>query len=103
MNCVWLSITACLAIAAPCAAEALRPLLDEIFQDHAVLQRDRAIPVWGEASPGEELTISLNGVRAKAIADSQGRWRTQLTAMPAGGPYRLTAQVQGGATQSIAD
>jgi sialate O-acetylesterase len=108
MNHVLPSAAACLAaaslaVATPCAAAPARPLLDEMFQDHAVLQRDRAIPVWGEASPGEELTISLNGARAKAIADAEGHWQAQFAAMPAGGPYRLTAQVQGGAEQSIAD
>jgi sialate O-acetylesterase len=108
MNHACLSLAACLAgaslaVTAPCAAAPARPLLSELFQDHAVLQRDRAIPVWGEASPGEELTISLNGARAKAVADAEGHWRAQLTAMPAGGPYRLTAQVAGGAEQSISD
>jgi sialate O-acetylesterase len=94
---------ASLAAAAPSAAAPARPLLDELFQDHAVLQRDRPIPVWGEAAPGEELTISLNGSRAEAIANAQGHWQVQLTAMPAGGPYRLTARVHGGAERSIAD
>jgi sialate O-acetylesterase len=94
---------ACLALIAPCSAAPARPLLDEIFQDHAVLQRDRAIPVWGSASPSEALTISVNGIQAKAVADAGGHWRTQLTAMPAGGPYRLTVRGQNGAEQSITD
>jgi len=94
---------ACLTLTAPCAAALAHPLLGDVFQDHAVLQRDRAIPVWGEAAAGEEVTISLNGSVATAVADAAGHWRTQLNAMPAGGPYRLTAQVRGGAEQSIAD
>lgn len=103
MNIQILGLAACLALAAPCGAAPPRPLFDEMFQDHAVLQRDRAIPLWGEALPGEELNISLNGVRAKAIADAQGHWQVQLTAVPAGGPYRLTARAQSGVEQSIAD
>src|ERR1700732_3988371 len=95
-----LSLAACLALGAPCAAAPARPLLDEMFQDHAVLQRDRPIPVWGEASPGEELTISLNGSSAHAVADAQGHWQAQLTAVPAGGPYRLTAPARGGTEAS---
>jgi sialate O-acetylesterase len=108
MNHACLSLAASLAaanltVAAPCAAAPARPLLDQMFQDHAVLQRDRTIPVWGEAAPGEELTISLNGGSAHAVADAQGHWWVQLAAVPAGGPYRLTAQARSGAEQSIAD
>jgi sialate O-acetylesterase len=103
LNHACLSLAACFALGAPCAAAPARPLLDEMFQDHAVLQRDRTIPVWGETSPGEELTISLSGSSAHAVADAQGHWRAQLTAVPAGGPYRLTVQARGGAEQSIAD
>lgn len=85
------------------AAAAPPPLLDEMFQDHAVLQRDRPIPVWGEAAPGEALTISLNGISAHAVADAKGHWRAQLPSMPAGGPYGLTARTRSGAEQSIGD
>lgn len=28
--------------------------LPALFSDHAVLQRDMAVPVWGWADPGEE-------------------------------------------------
>ncbi len=85
------------------------PLLDEMFQDHAVLQRDRAIPVWGEASPGEELTIFLtdsggaHGAEVHAVADPHGQWRAELGPEPAGGPYRLTARTHGGIEQSVED
>ena len=27
------------------------------FQDHAVLQRDKPLPVWGRAAPGEKVTV----------------------------------------------
>jgi sialate O-acetylesterase len=111
MNHPLLNIAACLTLAAPCSAAPARPLLDEMFADHAVLQRDRAIPVWGEAAPGEQLTISLSGADgahlgtpdAHAIADPSGRWQARLPPMPAGGPYRLTARAHGGIEQSIAD
>ncbi len=91
------------AAATPSAAAAGPVLLDQMFQDHAVLQRDHAIPVWGDASPGEELTISLNGRVSQTMADAQGHWRTRLTAMPAGGPYRLTARTKSGMEQTIGD
>jgi sialate O-acetylesterase len=99
---------ACFALVACMAAQA-RPLLDEMFQDHAVLQRERAIPVWGEAAPAEELTIflsnadSTDGAAVHAVADSAGHWQAQLSARPAGGPYRLTVRTRGGIEQSVGD
>ena len=36
------------------------PLLASIFQDHAVLQRDRPIALWGRAAAGETVGVSLN-------------------------------------------
>jgi sialate O-acetylesterase len=57
-----------------------------------VLQRDVEVPVWGWATPGESVTVSLddNGFSAKATADASGNWRTKLPSTPAGGPHKLT-------------
>ena len=79
------------------------PLLHDIFQDHVVLQRDRAINVWGSAAPNDELTISIAGVSAKAQADQSGRWRVALPSLQAGGPYQLSAHANSGAAQTIDD
>lgn len=65
--------------------------LNALFADHAVLQRDRALPVWGTAAPGEAVTIELAGKTAKATADADGRWRAELPPLPAGGPFELVA------------
>lgn len=77
-------------------------LLHSMFQDHAVLQRDRPIPVWGRAQPNEEVEIVFAGNRARSRADAEGRWQAQLPAVHAGGPYTLTATA-GGARQSVDD
>lgn len=63
--------------------------LNALFADHAVLQRDRALPVWGIASPGEKVRVELAGKSAEATADADGRWRAELPALPAGGPFTL--------------
>jgi len=68
------------------------PLLNSIFQDHAVLQRDMPIRVWGRAAPNEPLSISLDRAIATARADANGDWRATLPAMPAGGPHTLTVK-----------
>ncbi len=61
-----------------------------MFSDHAVFQRERPIPVWGWADPGERVQVSFGGTRGEATADSAGRWRIDLPARGAGGPSTLT-------------
>ena len=51
------------------------PTLARIFSDHAVLQRDEEIPVWGTGGkPGSDLVIQLASDQAKAKIDSEGNW-----------------------------
>jgi sialate O-acetylesterase len=85
------------------AAFAAPPLLDEMFQDHAVLQRDRPIPVWGDAPPGDQITVTLGSNTVHVRASASGHWRAALPAMSAGGPYSLSAHGQSGAEESISD
>jgi sialate O-acetylesterase len=86
---VMLAGSLCLAVPA-IAAEA--PLMDALFVDHAVLQRDRAIEVYGQAAPGEDVSVTLAGASARGRADAKGRWSVQLAAQPAGGPHVLSAR-----------
>jgi len=80
-----------------------RPLLHEIFSDHAVLQRDQPIQVWGESSAGEQISVSIDAKRVLVRADAAGHWRALLPAMRAGGPYVLAVRTRSGASQSISD
>ena len=67
--------------------------LPGIFGDHMVLQRDRQLPVWGWASPGEQVTVQMdNQSPASATADASGKWRIELPALPAGGPHTFTVK-----------
>ena len=34
-----------------------------LFQDHAVLQAGEPLPVWGQADPGERVTVTFAGHR----------------------------------------
>ena len=55
-----------LALTAACACaqgQAAELGLAHIFSDHAVLQRDQPIAVWGTAGAGSKLTVSLDGHR----------------------------------------
>ena len=75
-------------LAAPARA-AVKP--NGLFTDNMVLQQGRPIPVWGTADDGEEVTVSLDGQTAKATAQG-GKWRVDLPAAKAGGPFTLTIQ-----------
>ena len=46
--------------------------LPHIFSDHAVLQRDRPIHVWGWATPGAHLLAHFHQQQVATIADAQG-------------------------------
>ncbi len=45
-----------------------------IFTDHMVLQRDKAVPVWGQASPKEKITVEFAGQTKKTKAGVNGKW-----------------------------
>ncbi|HTV84474.1 MAG TPA: sialate O-acetylesterase [Dyella sp.] len=100
---------ACAALALLCAGTCVAragdaaALLNPLFQDHAVLQRDRSNPVWGNAKPGETLTITIAGKTIRARADGSGRWQAFLPALAAGGPYTLSVRADDGSMQSIQD
>ncbi|MFA6113680.1 MAG: sialate O-acetylesterase [Sphingomonas sp.] len=94
-------ILAGLGLAAPAIA-ADAPILHVMFQDHAVLQRDKPIPVYGQAAPNTTVTVKLGTETATAKADKTGQWRTTLAALPSGGPYTLEAR-SGTTTQSVQD
>jgi sialate O-acetylesterase len=89
-----------LVMSAPARSAAL---LHELFQDHAVLQRDRPIVVWGYAAPNEAVTVLLAAAAAHARADAAGRWNVTLPSMAAGGPFVLSVQSSSGAHQSASD
>ena len=83
---------ACMTLAASVAnASDERPLLARIFSDHVVLQRNRPIEIWGQAQPGEQVTVSMGGASRGARADNAGAWAVTLPARGAGGPHALTA------------
>lgn len=57
--------------------------LGSLFHDHAVLQRDMAVPVWGTADAGQSVEVAFAGQTKQATADVEGKWSVRLDAMPA--------------------
>ncbi|GJI90387.1 sialate O-acetylesterase [Duganella hordei] len=76
-------------------AQADQLALARLFSDHAVLQRDQPITIWGTASAGHSVTVTLGQHSAHGNADAQGKWRLTLPPQPAGGPYQLSAHADG--------
>jgi len=83
---IVLSICSVFAFCAAVFAE-VKP--SPLFSDHMVLQRDMPVPVWGTASPGELVKVTLNGHSLSTRADADGKWMVRLRKLKAGGPYDL--------------
>ena len=75
--------------------------LPAIFSDHAVLQQDVSVPVWGWADSGEEVTISIAGQTKTTKAGADGSWKVQLEKLAKGGPHTL--EIKGKNTITIKD
>ena len=84
---LWLTglISPALAVA-PAGCDAGPNLL---FSEGAVLQRGQMVPIWGPAGEGERITVAVQGRKAAAIC-RDGRWRVDLPALEAGGPFKMT-------------
>ena len=81
------------ALAASAASAAAPITLAPMFRDHAVLQRDVPLPIWGTAEPGSVVHVSIGPfvehvpisatASTNVVADAEGRWRAVLPARPA--------------------
>ena len=82
-----LSTLLCCAI--PAEADVKLP---SMFTDHAVLQRDMPLPVWGTADPGEEVTVKIAGQTQKTKADDKGDWKVTLEPLKVGPALTLVVE-----------
>ncbi|MBP5641275.1 MAG: hypothetical protein J6X55_17495 [Victivallales bacterium] len=64
--------------------------LNSLFQDGAVFQRQKNIPVWGKAIPSHLLKATFGGTESWTRSSSSGDFKIYLPALEAGGPYTLT-------------
>ena len=65
--------------------------LPKVLSSHMVLQRERPLPIWGWADPGEEVTVKLDAATAATKADSKGDWKVTLPAVKADGKAHTMA------------
>lgn len=64
------------------------------FGDHMVLQADKPVKIWGQSSPGAEVSADYNDQTARTRADELGKWSLKLPVLQASAV---------GATLSISD
>lgn len=70
--------------------------LSPLYGDGMVMQRSKPLRIVGTATPGSEVTAELAGDSVETTTGSDGNFRLELPARPAGGPYRLTVREEGG-------
>ena len=70
-----------------------------VFSDHAVLQRDQPIPVWGITAANQDVSVRLAGKQATVRSGADGSWLVRLPPLPAGGPFELVATAASGTAQ----
>jgi len=89
----WMSWILCMVSAATATAEVRLP---HVLSDHAVLQREQPVRIWGWSAAAEHVTVKFHEQTVTANADAWGSWQAWLNPEKAGGPYTLT--VTGDAT-----
>ena len=62
-----------------------------VFTNHAVLQRDIPVPVWGTAKPNTRVVVEFAAREQATTSDGNGAWLVKLDPMPASAkPRTLT-------------
>ena len=82
--------------------------LAPVFTDHAVLQRDKPVALWGHAGANAtvELSLSADGKAVANVtgrADASGAFSLALPPQAAGGPYILAFSDSAGHSQTLSD
>ena len=70
--------------------------LAPIFSDHAVLQRNQPLTVWGTAGANQVVRVSLGGNEGSVLSAGDGSWSVRLPPLAAGGPHELVATAASG-------
>jgi sialate O-acetylesterase len=71
------------------------------FASSMVLQRNMVNALWGTASAGEQVSVSIGSQTKTVTTPSNGTWTVKLDPMPEAGP--LTVTIQGNNTVTLKD
>lgn len=58
-------------------------VLPRILGHNMVLQRNKPLPIWGTAEPGEAVSVQFAGQQQRATADAAGKWQVALQPLTA--------------------
>lgn len=75
-----------------CVSARAEVRLPHMLSDHAVLQRQMPLHIWGWAEARESVKVTFHNQTQSAVADDMGRWGVYLRPEQAGGPYVLSVQ-----------
>lgn len=85
----WLALTLALLSFLPLRSARADVKLPALVSDGMVLQANTPLRIWGWASEGEKVTVTLRGQSASTQARA-GKWAVTLPAQPPGGPFEVT-------------
>lgn len=96
-------MVACVSVMLASAASAETLRLAAVWSDHAVIQRDAPIRVFGRAAPKARVDASFDEARATTTADDAGRFVLELPAQPASFEPRSLRVASGDESLAVED
>lgn len=72
-----------LAIGGACSTARANVSLPDVISDGMVLQQNQKVPIWGQADPGESVTVKFAGQSKTTTASADGKWLVKLSPMQA--------------------
>jgi sialate O-acetylesterase len=94
-------LTFCLVLAATTMQAEVR--LPHVLSDHAVLQRDAPIHIWGWSGPEERVSVEFHSQKRAVTANEYGEWGLWLAPESAGGPFTMSVKGETGAAIVYSD
>ncbi len=64
--------------------------ISPLFTDHALIQQDKPLQVWGNGPVDEIVTVSFQNESKSTKVNSKGKWSIKFKAPESGGPFILT-------------
>ncbi len=76
--------------------------LPKVLSSHMVIQRDLPVHVWGNAAPGQPVTVSFRDEVRGTETGPTGHWSIYMKPGAAGGPFQLTVKAVASGTANTA-